>query len=85
MKYKGCYNKIPNYDLTKSESNILNLVYQGLSRKEIAEKLCIAKQSTLKTHLYTIYLKKKVHSMEQLLVLRIKELEEKLNVNKFNN
>lgn len=80
MKTKQNY-RIPNYDLTKRETEVLNLLYQGFSREDIAEKLFISKNTTLKDHIFAIYQKKQVHTMGQLLALRIKELEKMLKIN----
>jgi DNA-binding NarL/FixJ family response regulator len=53
--------------LTKTESEILDDLKEGLSSKEIAEKRFIS-ETTVKTHINGIYTKKQVHNMQQLLV-----------------
>ena len=41
------------YDLTERELDVLELIVEGLTNPEIADKLCIA-QSTAKTHVHSI-------------------------------
>lgn len=50
------FEELSKYGLSKRESEILGLVLQRSTRKQIAEKLCIS-LSTLKTHLNNIYKK----------------------------
>lgn len=64
--------------LSPREIEIYNLLLQGKRRKEIAALLFIA-PCTVKTHMDFIYQKKFVNSQEELMALRIKELEEKIN------
>lgn len=47
---------IQRFGLTKSETQIMELLFQGFANKEISAKLFISK-STLKTHLNNIYRK----------------------------
>jgi LuxR family maltose regulon positive regulatory protein len=54
--YKLNYNPIP---LSQREIEIITLIDQGLSRKQISEQLYIS-QETAKTHLKNIYLKLEV-------------------------
>ena len=42
--------------ITQREHDVLELIAQGLSNKEICDKLCIT-YNTLKTHLNNLYLK----------------------------
>lgn len=45
-----------NFELTKRENDVMELVAEGLNNKEICEKLVIA-YSTLRTYLSRIYIK----------------------------
>lgn len=57
-----------SYNMTKRETDILRLVYQGLSNMEIAEKLFISK-STVKSHIYNAFRKANVRSRSEIIVL----------------
>mgnify|MGYP002796137702 FL=1 len=59
-------------DLTPQEKVILKLLLQGLSYKECAKALTIS-TATVKTHVNTIFQKKQVHSLSQLLAKSYKE------------
>lgn len=48
--------KIKELDISKREYEVLQLVSQGLSNKEIAEALCLS-ESTIKTHVSSLLLK----------------------------
>lgn len=52
-------------DLTQTEKEILELMAQGLSNKEIKEKRCIT-QSTLSVHLRNIYIKFDIHTPQAI-------------------
>ncbi|MBK7969447.1 MAG: response regulator transcription factor [Bacteroidetes bacterium] len=52
---------ITSHDLSARESEILNLLADGFSNKEIAEKLFVSVH-TIRNHLYKIYEKLQVHS-----------------------
>lgn len=54
-----------NKKLSPRENEIYNLLIQGKSRKNIAEKLCIAK-STLEWHILHIFQKKDVKNRVEL-------------------
>lgn len=54
--------------LTAKEKEVLELVSQGLSNKEIAEKLCV-REVTVKTHLNSIFKKLKVANRTQAVLL----------------
>ena len=54
--------------LTEREQEVLKMLTQGASNKEIAEKLCI-KEVTVKTHLNNIFKKLKVTSRTQATLL----------------
>lgn len=54
--------------LTKREKEVALLVAEGLSNREIAEKLCIAVK-TVENHLTSIYNKLEIKSRAQLMRL----------------
>lgn len=54
------------YDLTGKESQIVELIYKGLSNKQIAEEHFIS-ENTVKKHIYNIYKKMQVNSRMQLI------------------
>ena len=53
------------YKITKREQQVLELVYQGLSNKQIANSLIIS-QHTVKTHIENIYKKLNINSRSQI-------------------
>lgn len=57
-----------DYNMTGRETDILRLVYQGLSNIEIAEELFISK-STVKSHIYNAFRKANVRSRSEIIVL----------------
>jgi len=59
-------------NLTLREQEVLALIYQNLSNKEIAAALCLA-ESTVKTHLYNIFKKMGVRGRGEVLVTALKE------------
>lgn len=63
-----------NLFLTPRETEIYNLMLEGLNVKEIARKLYLA-NCTVATHKLAIYQKKGVNSIQQLLAQRIDELD----------
>ncbi len=60
---------LPNWsdDLTKREHDIISLVGEGLSNKDIACRLSIC-STTVRHHLTSIFVKLDVHSRQQLLI-----------------
>lgn len=60
--------------LTNTEEKVYSLLSQGLNDKEIADKLFIG-VSTVRTHKKNIFKKTGIHSLQELLAERIKELE----------
>ena len=54
--------------LTPKEKNIIYLVCEGLSNKEIADKLNISEQ-TVKAHLHKIFKKFNISSRTQLITI----------------
>ena len=64
-------------ELTKKEKIVLELLMQGLSRKEIAFKMGVL-PTTAATHIINIYKKKGVHSAGELMQIHIKKLQEKI-------
>lgn len=63
-----------NLVLTPRETEIYNLMLEGLNVKEIARKLYLA-NCTVATHKLAIFQKRGVNSTQQLLAKRINELE----------
>lgn len=61
---KPSIDKPEDYELTKREHEILELLIEGLSYKEIAEKCFISKE-TLNSHIKNVYRKLNVHSRSQ--------------------
>jgi DNA-binding CsgD family transcriptional regulator/predicted membrane protein len=59
---------VTRYGISKRECEIVSLVIEGRSYKEIAEKLFISSR-TVKNHIYNIYQKTKVENKVQLLNL----------------
>ena len=53
--------------LTRREHEIVTLVAQGLTNKELADRLCIS-QATVRTHLTSIFLKLGVCNRLKLVV-----------------
>lgn len=64
--YEGISNVLQNKDLTKREIEILELVSQGYSNKEIASKLFIS-TNTVKNHISNIMQKKNYTSRYQMI------------------
>lgn len=64
--------------LSPREIEVYNLLLQGKRKREIADILVIS-PCTVKSHMDFIYQKKFVNSIGELMALRIKELEEKIN------
>lgn len=64
-----CYVKAAEtYELTKRETEILQLLCKGLSNNEICDVLSVS-LSTVKKHVYNLYLKTAVNSRTQLVNL----------------
>jgi DNA-binding NarL/FixJ family response regulator len=55
-----------NYGITEKEMNIIVLINNGLSNKEISDKLCIA-EITVKKHISSIFRKLKIKKRTELL------------------
>lgn len=73
--------RIPYYlsdELSPKERIISNLLSYGKSKNEIASELCLS-IGTVNTHVSTIYAKKHINSQRELMIAKIKELEEKFN------
>jgi len=60
------------YDLTPREKEILQLLVDGLSKKHLADQLCISLH-TVDTHLKNIYAKLHVHSQIDVVAKALKE------------
>lgn len=54
------------YNLTARESEIVELIYQGMTSKQIAEKMFIS-ENTVKKHTYNIFKKMKVSNRSQII------------------
>lgn len=54
-------NKIKNYELTEREIQVFKCILEGLSNREIAEKLCIS-YDTAKAHVSAILYKMKANN-----------------------
>ena len=54
------------YNLTSRESEIVSLIYQGMTSRQIADKLFIS-ENTVKKHTYNIFKKMKVSSRSQII------------------
>lgn len=63
-------NASEEYHLTKQETNIVQLIFEGKSSSEICDKLFIS-SATLRKHIYNIYRKTNVKSRIQLIQLFI--------------
>lgn len=63
-----------NKCLTPREIEVINMIYQGLSNIEIADKLIVSTR-TAKAHMHNIYKKLNVNGRWQLMAERIRELE----------
>lgn len=61
-----------DYNLTKREKEILRLCVDGLTKKQIAEKLFVAFY-TIDTHMKNIYEKMQVHSRSEAVAKALKE------------
>lgn len=61
-----------DYGLTIREKEILQLLVDGLNKKQIADKLCISTH-TIDTHLKNIYSKLHVHSQIDVIAKTLKE------------
>ena len=61
-----------NYDLTKREKEVLELLAEGLPKKRIADKLFVA-YTTIDTHIQNIYSKLHVHSATHAVSKAIRE------------
>lgn len=59
--------------LTKREQEVLDCLMDGLSYTETAEKLVLSIK-TIKTHVISIFRKKDINSLQQLLVKEYKRL-----------
>ena len=71
-------SKLHIHRITKREEEIINLLMDGFSYKEIAKKLYIS-ITTLKCHLTNIVRKKQVNNLQQLMVKENKGKIEFLN------
>lgn len=63
-----CSTLVARHGLTEREGEVLELVLQGLTRQEIADRLALSSW-TVKDHLGSIYAKVGVHSAKELMLL----------------
>lgn len=72
-KYKRSQSsiQIQNIILTKREMDVLHAIAEGLSTKEIAQKLFIS-ENTVETHRQNIFSKLNVHNVADLVIKAIK-------------
>jgi len=76
---QACVSDIPledlcqAYGITKAESRVLHLLLLDLSTREVAEKLCVSRE-TVRYHLKNLYQKTGTHRQSELLGLVIKTL-----------
>jgi len=59
------------YGLTKTEIQVVEMLYQGLANKEIADKMFISKE-TVKKHIYNIFRKADVKNRSSLIHILLK-------------
>lgn len=64
-----CTALMKKYELTRRECEILELLYEGKEKEEIAEELFIA-ENTLRRHIYNIYVKMGIQHRWQLHYLK---------------
>lgn len=72
MYYHEYMKIINNKILTKREEEIVLLIFEGKTNKEIAKKLYLS-ISTVKTNIENIYQKLSVHSKAELIIELIKK------------
>lgn len=63
--------------LTKQQKRITDLLLQGLTKKQIAEKLFVSK-NTVCTHINTIMKKYDVHTVGAICGLFVKDLQDEI-------
>jgi DNA-binding CsgD family transcriptional regulator len=61
---------VGRFSITKREREVMDLLFQGKSYKEIEDLLCIS-LGTVKNHAYNLYRKVGVNSRAQLIHLAI--------------
>ena len=70
-----------NAQLTERESEVMSLLLEGLSQKEVANRLTLS-ITTVKAHINSIYQKKNYHSLNELVASELKKenqmLQEKI-------
>lgn len=64
--------------LTKREKEVLNLIFNGLSNRKIAEMLFISRY-TVTSHIHNIYKKFEIKNRIELFINEIRNLKEQLN------
>ena len=64
--------KSAGYELTEREKEILSLLVEGLSKRQIAEKIFLS-HHTVDSHLRNIYAKLEVHSRSSAITKAIRE------------
>lgn len=69
---RGLYWPGMHYGLTKRESEVLQLVCEGFSNREIAEQAFVGEE-TIKTHIKAIYRKLNVRDRPEVISLALRE------------
>ena len=64
-----CSHLMKKYELTRRECEILELLFEGKEKEEIADELFIA-ENTLRRHIYNIYTKMGIQDRWQLHYLK---------------
>ena len=85
VKYLKAY--LSNKGLSRRETEVVVLVLQGLTNKQVADKLCVA-EKTIKFHLTNIYKRMKISRRSQIVwTLPLSDFVEKFKDKKssFNN
>ena len=69
--FRGYSMQLKNHDLSRRESQVLDLISNGLTNKEIATQLMIG-EATVKQYLRLLFVKFEVSNRTQLAILSLK-------------
>lgn len=64
----SCSNIAKTYQLTRREEEVLQLLSEGMTAKDVAETLVVS-SSTAKTHMRNIYAKLGIHTQNELILM----------------